>query len=117
MTLRSVLPRLSLALAILAAALWLALNRGELDPASVESALRSLGPWGAAAHVVLFALGTVLFVPGALFGLAGGVCSARSGAPSPTSLAPRSGLRRRSWWPATSPRIGCGRRRVRGWIA
>jgi uncharacterized membrane protein YdjX (TVP38/TMEM64 family) len=32
-----------------------------------------LGPWGPAAHVVLFALGTVLFVPGALFGLAGGV--------------------------------------------
>ena len=73
MTLRSVLPRVSLALAILAGALWLALNRGQLDPASVESALRSLGPWGAAAHVVLFALGTVLFVPGALFGLAGGV--------------------------------------------
>ncbi|MFZ1102337.1 MAG: VTT domain-containing protein [Hyphomicrobiaceae bacterium] len=71
--LRSVLPRVSLALAILAGVLWLALNRGQLDPASAESALRSLGPWGAAAHVVLFALGTVLFVPGALFGLAGGV--------------------------------------------
>jgi uncharacterized membrane protein YdjX (TVP38/TMEM64 family)/rhodanese-related sulfurtransferase len=73
MTLRSALPRLSLALAVLSAALWLALNRGQLDPASVESALRSLGPWGAAVHVMLFALGTVLFVPGALFGLAGGV--------------------------------------------
>jgi uncharacterized membrane protein YdjX (TVP38/TMEM64 family)/rhodanese-related sulfurtransferase len=73
MTLHSVLPRVSLALAILAAALWLALNRGQPDPASVESTLRSLGPWGAAAHVVLFALGTVLFVPGALFGVAGGV--------------------------------------------
>jgi uncharacterized membrane protein YdjX (TVP38/TMEM64 family)/rhodanese-related sulfurtransferase len=72
MMLRSVLARLSLALAVLSAALWLALNRGHLDPAAVESALRSLGPWGAAAHVMLFALGTVLFVPGALFGLAGG---------------------------------------------
>jgi uncharacterized membrane protein YdjX (TVP38/TMEM64 family)/rhodanese-related sulfurtransferase len=67
------LPRLALAGAILAGALWLALQRGQLDPASVESALRSLGSWGPAAHVVLFALGTVLFVPGALLGLAGGV--------------------------------------------
>jgi uncharacterized membrane protein YdjX (TVP38/TMEM64 family)/rhodanese-related sulfurtransferase len=72
MTLRSVLPRLSVALAILSCALWLALHRGQLDAASVESALRSLGPWGAPVHVALFALGTVLFVPGALFGLAGG---------------------------------------------
>ena len=73
MTLRSVLPHLSLAGAILAGALWLVLHRGQLDPAAVESVLRSLAPWGAAGHVVLFALGTVLFVPGALFGLAGGV--------------------------------------------
>ena len=36
MTLHSVLPRVSLALAILAGALWLALNRGQLDPDSVE---------------------------------------------------------------------------------
>jgi uncharacterized membrane protein YdjX (TVP38/TMEM64 family) len=67
------LPRLSLGLAIAAAALWLALHRGRLDPALVENAVRALGAWGPAAHVALFALGTVLFVPGALFGLAGGV--------------------------------------------
>jgi len=73
MTLRTALPRLFLGLAILAAALWLALNRDQLDPALIENATRSLGPWGPAAHVVLFALGTVLFVPGALFGLTGGV--------------------------------------------
>jgi uncharacterized membrane protein YdjX (TVP38/TMEM64 family)/rhodanese-related sulfurtransferase len=73
MTLRTALPRLFLGLATLAAALWLALNRDQLDPALIENAMRSLGPWGAAAHVVLFALGIVLFVPGALFGLTGGV--------------------------------------------
>jgi uncharacterized membrane protein YdjX (TVP38/TMEM64 family) len=72
MTLRTALPRLFLGLAILAAALWLALNRDQLGPALIEKAMRSLGPWGPAAHVVLFALGTVLFVPGALFGLTGG---------------------------------------------
>jgi uncharacterized membrane protein YdjX (TVP38/TMEM64 family)/rhodanese-related sulfurtransferase len=73
MTLRSVSPRLLLGLAVVAAALWLALNRGHFDPVVIENAIRALGPWGPAAHVALFALGTVLFFPGALFGLAGGV--------------------------------------------
>jgi len=73
MTLRTISPRLLLSLAIVAGVLWLALHRGQLDPVIVENAIRSLGPWGPVAHVALFALGTVLFVPGALFGLAGGV--------------------------------------------
>jgi uncharacterized membrane protein YdjX (TVP38/TMEM64 family) len=38
----------------------------------IEGAIHNLGHWGPAVHVALFALGTVLFVPGALFGLAGG---------------------------------------------
>lgn len=73
MMLRTVSPRLLLGLAVAGAALWLALNRDQFDPAVVENAIRALGPWGPVAHVALFALGTVLFVPGALFGLAGGV--------------------------------------------
>ena len=73
MTLRIVLPRLLLALAIVATALWLALHRGQLDSGLIENAMRMLGPWGPVAHVALFALGTVLFVPGVLFGLIGGV--------------------------------------------
>src|SRR5262245_60147046 len=73
MTLRTAFPRLLVGLAIVAAGLWLALHRDQLDPGSIEKAIRTLGPWGPAAHVALFALGTILFVPGALFGLAGGV--------------------------------------------
>ena len=73
MTLRAVLPRLSLGLAIIAGALWLALNRNQIDLALIENAMRALGAWGPAAHVLLFALGTVLFVPGVLFALAGGM--------------------------------------------
>ena len=72
MTLRTALPRLLLGLAIVAAALWLALNRDQFDPAVIENAILAIGPWGSAVYVALFALGTVLFVPGALFGLAGG---------------------------------------------
>jgi uncharacterized membrane protein YdjX (TVP38/TMEM64 family)/rhodanese-related sulfurtransferase len=72
MTPRTLLPRLALGLAIVAAALWLALNRDRLDPTLVETSIRSLGLWAPVVHVALFALGTVLFVPGALIGLAGG---------------------------------------------
>jgi uncharacterized membrane protein YdjX (TVP38/TMEM64 family) len=73
MTTRSVLPRVLVGIPIVAGAAWLALHRDQLDPTLMENAMRSLGPWGPAAHVVLFALGAVLFVPGALFALAGGV--------------------------------------------
>jgi len=72
MTLRACLPRLALALVIAGAAIWLALNRDHLDPALIESSTRSLGMWAPIAHVLLFTVGTVLFVPGAIFGLAGG---------------------------------------------
>ena len=73
MTLLTGLRRLSFGLVILAGALWLALNRNQLDPGLIEGAIRNLGLWAPVAHVMLFALGTVLFVPGALFSLTGGV--------------------------------------------
>jgi uncharacterized membrane protein YdjX (TVP38/TMEM64 family)/rhodanese-related sulfurtransferase len=73
MNLHSQVPRQLLGLAILAAASWLALRRNPIDPNTLENALRNLGLWAPVAHVALFALGTVLFVPGVLFGVAGGV--------------------------------------------
>ena len=72
MTLRAVLPRLALGLAITAVALWLVIHRDRLDPTSMEVTIRSLGLWAPMGHVALFGLGSVLFVPGALFGVAGG---------------------------------------------
>jgi uncharacterized membrane protein YdjX (TVP38/TMEM64 family) len=62
-----------LGFAIAGAAIWLALNRDRLDPALIESSIRNLGLWAPLGYVALFALGTVLFVPGAIFGRAGGV--------------------------------------------
>jgi uncharacterized membrane protein YdjX (TVP38/TMEM64 family) len=73
MTLRTVLPRLVLGLAIVGTAIWLALNRGRLDPSLIQGWAGDLGAWAPLGHVILFALGTILFAPGALFGLAGGV--------------------------------------------
>src|SRR6516165_1181400 len=64
--------RLALWLVVAAVAVWLALNRDHLDPALIESAIHDLGLLAPLGHVVLFALGTILFVPGAIFGLLGG---------------------------------------------
>ena len=72
MTVRHLLPRLALGLAIAATALWLVAHRQELDPAGMEDTVRGLGLWAPLGHVALFAAGTVLFVPGAIFGIAGG---------------------------------------------
>jgi uncharacterized membrane protein YdjX (TVP38/TMEM64 family) len=72
MTRAATLPRLLLALAIAGVAIWLALDRDRLDPMLIESTVRDLGLLAPLAHVLLFAVATILFVPGALFGLAGG---------------------------------------------
>src|SRR5262250_1275188 len=71
-TLPAVSSRLALWLLIAAVAVWLALNRNHLDPALIESAIHDLGLLAPLGHIVLFALGTILFVPGAIFGLLGG---------------------------------------------
>jgi len=67
------LSRFALAGTIAGAAIWLAFNSDKLDPALVEKGVRDLGPWAPVGHVVLFALATIIFLPGAIFGLAGGV--------------------------------------------
>ena len=71
-TLWAAFPRLVLALLVAAMAVWLAFNRDRLDPALMESAIHGLGLWALLGHIILFALGTILFVPGAIFGLVGG---------------------------------------------
>ena len=72
MTMRKATPRLFLALIIAASAIWLAVNRDQLGASGLQGSIRELGPLAPVAHVGLFAVGTVLFVPGALLGLVGG---------------------------------------------
>ncbi len=72
MTRAAILTRALPALVIAGAAIWLALNRDRLDPVLIESAVGDLGLLAPFAHVLLFAAGTILFVPGLIFGLAGG---------------------------------------------
>ena len=71
-TLRAAFPRLILTLLVAAVAVWLALSRDRLDPALIESAMHDLGFWAPLGHIILFAFGTILFVPGAIFGFVGG---------------------------------------------
>jgi uncharacterized membrane protein YdjX (TVP38/TMEM64 family)/rhodanese-related sulfurtransferase len=72
MTPAALLPRLLIGLVIAGAAIWLALGRDRLDPALIEGTVRDLGVLAPLAHVLLFAVATILFAPGMIFGLAGG---------------------------------------------
>lgn len=62
-----------LAAVLAAAALGWWLLEGRLDPAAVETAIGELGWLAPLIYVAAFALATVLFLPGSLFGLAGGI--------------------------------------------
>lgn len=72
MTLSRLAPRLLLLAGLAGAALWVGLERGRLEPEAFDAWLAQLGPWGPVAYVALYVVGTVAFVPGTLFALAGG---------------------------------------------
>lgn len=60
-------------IAMLAAAIgWLALHREYLDSAALELKLRQFGAWAPILFVLVYALGAVLFLPGAALTIAGG---------------------------------------------
>jgi uncharacterized membrane protein YdjX (TVP38/TMEM64 family)/rhodanese-related sulfurtransferase len=72
MTLRPHLSRLALVLLLIAAAIGVALQRDQFTTDSLTDWIGRLGTWAPFGYVVLYALATVAFVPGAIFGLAGG---------------------------------------------
>src|SRR5262249_53109897 len=63
---------LALALLLVAVTAWVALHRNQLDLAMLDARLAAFGAWAPIGYIVLYALGTVAFVPGTLFALAGG---------------------------------------------
>jgi uncharacterized membrane protein YdjX (TVP38/TMEM64 family)/rhodanese-related sulfurtransferase len=72
MSMRRILPRLALTLLLVGAAVGAAIHRDEINLATLDAWLGSLGPWAPIGYIVLYALATVAFVPGAIFALAGG---------------------------------------------
>ncbi len=71
MTTKRVL-RGALAISLAAGIVWAAYQREELDLEGLTAALSALGAWGPIIFILLFALATLLFLPGSLFALAGG---------------------------------------------
>lgn len=69
---RTILPRVLLLLALAAVVAVAATQRDGLDVAAVEQYVRQAGGWGPVFFILLFAIGTVVFLPGSIFGLAGG---------------------------------------------
>ena len=69
---RNLSSRALLVTAIAAAIIWLGLHRELLQPATIERALLRFGGWAPILFVLMYALATVLFVPGSLLTVAGG---------------------------------------------
>ena len=67
-----ILPRVLLLLGIVAAIAWAAVNRDRLDIEAFDVWLSGLGLLAPLAYLAFYAAGTVAFLPGALFALAGG---------------------------------------------
>ncbi len=64
--------RAALAAVVSVAIIAAYLNRDALDAAALDAWLRQAGEWGPAFYIGVYVLATVLFLPGALFTLAGG---------------------------------------------
>jgi uncharacterized membrane protein YdjX (TVP38/TMEM64 family)/rhodanese-related sulfurtransferase len=72
MSLRRLAARLALVLLVAALAATAALHRDRLDPAVLDAWIGGLGSWAPIGYVAVYALATIAFVPGTIFGLAGG---------------------------------------------
>jgi uncharacterized membrane protein YdjX (TVP38/TMEM64 family)/rhodanese-related sulfurtransferase len=69
---RRYLPRALAGLALAAAVALAWLYRNEIDATRVGALVDAAGLWGPVAFMALYAAATILFVPGVVFGLAGG---------------------------------------------
>lgn len=72
MNLQRLIPRALLLIVIAVAVLWAAFHRDQFDADFVDQWLAGFGLWAPVIYVLLFAIGTIVFLPGSLFALAGG---------------------------------------------
>jgi uncharacterized membrane protein YdjX (TVP38/TMEM64 family)/rhodanese-related sulfurtransferase len=73
MSMRRSLPRLVLALLLVAAVAWAAVHRDQINLETLDSWLALFGSWAPIGYMIIYALATVAFVPGAIFAIIGGV--------------------------------------------
>jgi uncharacterized membrane protein YdjX (TVP38/TMEM64 family)/rhodanese-related sulfurtransferase len=69
---RRLLPRLALALLVVALAAAAALNRERIDPAALDAWIGGLDGWAPIVYNAVYAIAIIAFVPATIFGLAGG---------------------------------------------
>jgi uncharacterized membrane protein YdjX (TVP38/TMEM64 family) len=69
---RNLIFRSVLVAALAATIIWLGLHRELLQPATIERELQRFAGWAPILFLLLYALATVLFVPGSVLTLAGG---------------------------------------------
>lgn len=72
MKVRFALPRVLLVASLVLGAAWALMHRDSLDGNQVQALVHGAGASGPLLLVALYMVSTVLFVPGSLFGLAGG---------------------------------------------
>ncbi len=72
MTSRTAFLRIAFALGLAAAVVWAVFNREAFDIAAIEGWLQGIGFWAPVVFVLLWILWALLFLPGAVLGLAGG---------------------------------------------
>lgn len=65
-------PRLLLLSVLAGAIVWAILNRDRFDPATLDAWLSESGIWAPVIFVMLYAAGTIIFLPGSLFALTAG---------------------------------------------
>ena len=66
------LPRIALAILLMAAIAVAIASRGRFDIGAVEAAIQGMGAWAPLGYMGLYIVATVLFLPGSILGLAGG---------------------------------------------
>ncbi len=69
---RTAFPRIVFALGLAAAVVWAVFNRETFDIAAIDGWLQGIGFWAPVVFVLLWVLWALLFLPGAVLGLAGG---------------------------------------------
>ena len=72
MSMRRFVPRFALALLLIAGAALAVVYRDQINLTTLDAWLRSFGAWAPIGYMVLFAVATVAFFPGAIFSVAGG---------------------------------------------
>ncbi len=65
--------RIVAAAVLVAAITWAIFDRDSLDSATIEAGMQGLGPWAPVVFMALWVVWALLFLPGAVLGLAGGV--------------------------------------------